>query len=357
MTNRVNWWEVSFDSEHAQAVESAIKNRCISEGPLTREFEREVATFLGVQFVVATTSGSVALYLALKSAGIGPGDEVIVPDRTWVATAHAVQLAGGVVKLVDVEARIPVVSLDTLEQAVSEQTKAIVLVHLNGRAGNIAEIKSFASQTGLTLIEDACQAFGSSTIGGSLGTQGDLGCFSLGMTKLISSGQGGLVVTNDEQMDKKIRKLKTHGVVDNFTETWDEFGFNFKFTDIQASLALVELSRIDQKIKSLKTLYRNYESVVADCRGLELLPVASENGEIPLYIEALASNRERMLERLSGEGIQCRPFLPCLHRSEYFDRSGDLKNSKLFEKHGVFLPSGPNQSTTTPTEIYRILSS
>jgi dTDP-4-amino-4,6-dideoxygalactose transaminase len=342
-TQAISWWRTSFGEEEVLRIAQAIRNEHISQGPVVREFEDRLSEYLGVPYVVATTSGSMALLMALWSINVGPGDEVIVPNRTWIATAHAPVLLGAKVRLVDVEADRPIIDPARIEEAITPRTKAIIPVHLNGRSADMREIRRLAQKHGLHVIEDAAQALGSRNRDGLLGTQSDMGCFSLSVAKIIATGQGGFVATRDASLYEKLVAIRTHGVGSVINAEWTQPGFNFRFTDILASIGLVQLTKLDERIKKVKEIYSRYIGVASDLPFLKFIPVNIEAGEVPIYIEVLCEERERLIGYLADKGIQARPFYPDLNLASYFQSDACFLNSEKFGRKGIFLPSGPEQ--------------
>ena len=341
--HKISWWRTSFGEEEVQKLVDSISKEHISQGPVTEQFEAQIAEVLGIPYAVATTSGSVALLMAMMALGIERDDEVIVPNRTFIATAHAALLPGAKVVLVDVRPNIPTVDVSQIRQKITLRTKAIVPVHLNGRAVEMEEIHKIAEEYGLHVIADACQALFSRNSAGFLGTQSDAGCFSLGVTKLISTGQGGVVATRSKETYERLKLIRNHGVVDTFSGVYNQMGCNFKFTDMLASIGIVQLSRVPVRIAHLRVVYAKYAAAIAELPFLKLIPVKVSNGEVPLYVEALCSEREKLMDFLSSQGIQTRPFLPDLHLSPHLKNAGNFPNSKVFSEQGMFLPSGPEQ--------------
>ena len=176
----ISWWRTSFGDGEVEKLRESVQKECIGQGLVTEEFEEEISLALNVPFVVATTNGSAALYMALLSLGIGHGDEVIIPNRTWIASANAILLTGAKVVLVDVRSDLPLIDVAQIQSKITTQTKALMPVHLNGRSADMQGIQRLAEKFGIPIIEDACQAFFSSNFNGYLGTQSDVGCFSLG---------------------------------------------------------------------------------------------------------------------------------------------------------------------------------
>jgi len=341
--HKISWWKTSFGGDEVQKLAESVSNEHISQGPVTEEFEARFADALGVPYALATTSGSVALLMALIALGVGRDDEVIVPDRTYIATAHPVLLLGAKVVLVDVRRDVPAMDVTQIRRKITTRTKAIMPVHLNGRAVDMPEISRIAVEYGLPVIEDTCQAMFSKNKAGFLGTQSDAGCFSLSVTKLISTGQGGVVVTRSQETYEKLKLLRNHGVVDNFTETWDQLGFNFKYTDLLASFGLVQLERVPHRIERLRSIYSRYMEGIGDSGIVDLIPVDISGGELPLYIEALADDREELMAFFESKGIQTRRFPPSLHTAAYLDNAGEFPWSDSFADAGIYLPCGPEQ--------------
>lgn len=339
----ISWWRTSFGDGEVEKLRESVQKECIGQGLVTEEFEEEISLALNVPFVVATTNGSAALYMALLSLGIGHGDEVIIPNRTWIASANAILLTGAKVVLVDVRSDLPLIDVVQIQSKITTQTKALMPVHLNGRSADMQGIQRLAEKFGIPIIEDACQAFFSSNSSGYLGTQSDVGCFSLGVTKLVSTGQGGFVVTKNRDVYERLKCIRNHGVTDEFTESYDQFGFNFKFTDLLASFGLVQLSRVSKRIVHLNKIYAKYESAISKFKCVNLLPVNVLSGEIPLYAEVLCPERKELENFLHFHNIQARIVPPDLSLSSCLKDDGSFPNSIRFSDQGLYLPCGPEQ--------------
>ncbi len=341
----INWWRTSFGEEEIERVVNSIRNQNISQGKVTVEFERCLSEYLEVDHVVATSSGSTALALALMAVGVRPGDEVIVPNRTWIATAHAAHLLGAKVVLVDVEASRPILDVKKVESLLTERTRAIIPVHMNGRSVDMNSLQILAKRHNLAIIEDAAQAIGSKNSSGFLGTQSDVGCFSLSVAKTIATGQGGFAVTNNKDLALKLRALRTHGV-ENVTDPgkWGLPGFNFRFTDIQASMGIEQLKRLPKRIQVLNSIYEMYLDGLGRTT-LRPIEVNLAGGEIPVYNEFLLNDREELINELRSAGIETRPFYPDLDKADYLGQNGrDFPNSRKYGVNGIYLPSGPTQN-------------
>jgi dTDP-4-amino-4,6-dideoxygalactose transaminase len=349
----IPWWATSFTSGEAEAAAGAITNRHLSQGSITEQFEQALAKHLGVPHVVAVTSGTSALTLALMAHGIGPGDEVLVPNRTWVATAHSVQILGATPVFIDTEPDRPVMDVATVHRHVTSRTKVVIPVHMNGRSVNMEAVNAFAAAAGLVVIEDAAQALGSrDQQGRALGTLSKAGCFSLSVAKIISTGQGGFVATRDAVINARLRAIRTHGVENTIEpNTWIMPGFNFRFTDILASIGLVQLGLLPGRVNRQRQVYDLYEEGLKGSDLVRLIP--QQVGEVGPYIEILTKDRDRLVEFLKLRGIETRIFYPDLDTAPYWNFDEGLVNSRVFGREGLYLPSGPS---ITNEQIERVLA-
>lgn len=341
---KIPWWQTEFSTGEASSAAQAISEGRLSQGLLVAEFEERLARYLGVKHVVATTSGSDALLLSLWAAGVGPGDEVLIPNRTWIATAHAVLILGATPVLVDTESDRPIISISDLERKVSDRTRAVIPVHMNGRNSQIDEVIKFGDQYDLKVIEDAAQALGSRDPSGVLlGTKSLAGCFSLSVAKVISSGQGGFIASNHDEFANQLRLMRTHGV-ENVVEpvNWSRPGFNFRFTDVLASIALEQFKKLDQRLARLRQIYKKYSSELIQSDRCKLIPMDLEQGEIGPYVEVLCRDREKLTKYLSGFEIETRKFYPNLDSARYLFSENINWNSRVYGYEGLYLPSGPS---------------
>ena len=341
---KINWWQTEFTTGEAEAAAKAITEGRLSQGPIVAEFERLLANYLGVRQVVATTSGSDALLLSLWAANVLPGDEVLVPNRTWIATAHAVSLLGAIPIFVDTDVDNPVISLSDLRNKVTSRTKAVIPVHLNGRDAHIDEVLEFGEIYGIKVIEDAAQALGSKDASGTfLGTKSLAGCFSLSVAKVISSGQGGFVASNHDDFAARLRAMRTHGI-ENVIEPgkWDMLGFNFRFTDVLASIALEQFKKLGLRLSRLREIYNRYEVGISGLVNFQMIPLNIDGGEIGPYIEILSNDRESLITYLMQHGIESRKFYPDMDTANYFKATKENPNSRVFGSDGLYLPSGPS---------------
>jgi len=351
----MNWWKTKFGTPEVELLRKSVEKEWITQGKRTEEFESKIGEILGAPYVVATTSGSAALCMALLATGVCQSDEVIMPNRTWIATANAAILIGAIVVLVDVRKDLPIIDVSKIEDKITKRTKAIIPVHLNGRASEMEAIRKLANKYSLVVIEDACQSFYSACDNGYLGTISDVGCFSLGLTKLISTGQGGLAVTRDKNLYEKLVLLRNQGVHDCSTETYGTFGFNFKYNDLLASFGIAQLERLKPRVDHLKRVYLKYFEASKELSCLDIVPINLSSGEIPLYAEFLCPERDTLIEFLHLRGIQTRKVPPNLNTASTIGISDDFPNSIIFGQQGIYLPCGPDQPLVQVDEVIKNL--
>jgi dTDP-4-amino-4,6-dideoxygalactose transaminase len=353
---KISWWQTNFGELEIEHVVQSMRNRYISQGKVTTEFELYLSEFLEVEHVIAVNNGSSAILIALMAAGISPNDEVIIPNRTWIATAHAVHLLGAKVVLVDTEKNRPIIDATLIEEKITSKTKAIIPVHMNGRSCDMQTINALAKKYKLFVIEDAAQAIASKNTYGYLGTQSDIGCFSLSVAKTIATGQGGFAVTNDSELATKIRAIRTHGV-ENVKDPgkWVMSGFNFRFNDILASIGIEQLKRLPTRVNHLRDLYITYEQGLRNSL-FKIIPVDLDAGEVPVYNEFLVENREQWMTQLSANSIELRPFYPNINTASYLKQTKEkYLNSEPYGKNGIYLPSGPDQSLENVEKVIDVI--
>jgi len=340
---KINWWKTELKNNEAEAAANAVRNRHISNGPVSDQFEKAFAEILGVKYAVTAPCGTMALVMSLLAHSISVGDEIIIPASTWISTAHAPLLIGAKPVLVDVQSERPLIDQQQIEAKITEKTKAIIPVHINGMSADMGEIRKIAERHGLIIIEDACQALLSRNRTGFLGTQSNAGCFSLGATKLITTGQGGMIVTNDAQVYRRLTLLKNNGMENINSPHYVQAGANFKFSDILAAVGLVQLKVLEEHAKRVKEIYLKYKLSV-ETPHVSLISADVENGEVPVYTEALVERRHELLEYAKEKNIDLRVLPPGLKHAPQFECNESFPNAEKFGTTGLYLPSGPGQS-------------
>lgn len=340
---RVDWWTPVLGSREKELVCEVIDSNFPNDGEYTATFERRIAELCGIPYAVAVTSGTAAVFLGLVACGVGAGDEVLVPDITFIATANAVRLAGAVPVLVDVSPDDFCMDPACAEAASTKRTKAIVPVHVNGRAAPLPALRELARRRGLRIVEDAAEALGSRAHGTALGTLGDVGCFSFAATKTITAGQGGMVVTKDPSLHQRLRELKDQGRPVRGTGGADDHlsvGYNFKFTNLQAAVGLAQLEDLPRRLEHLRWLYRVYREELADTPRIRVVDVDLEDGECPQWIDAIVDDRDSLHDYLLAHNVHTRKYWYPVHRQPPY-QCGDesFSNSTRVSYSALWLPS------------------
>lgn len=324
--------------EERQEILKVLDTGFITEGKMTREFEAELARFVGAPYALAVNNATVGLTIALLAIGVGPGDEVILPDFTFIATANSVVLAGATPVFADVSQETFVIDLQDVRRRITPRTRAIVPVHLNGRAVDMEKLQALAVEHGLTVIEDAAQALGSRQRGRCLGTLGAAGVYSLGTTKIITTAQGGVIVTRRKEIYEACVMLKDHGRMNRSSEVHERFGFNSKFTDLQAALGLAQLRKLQERIDKRRELFLWYEELLSDSHNIFVPPMDLAES-VPWFVDAICADREELVEHLKAAGIETRRFYQPIHSQPCFRKSGAYPATEYLAKHGLWLPS------------------
>ena len=336
---QINQMEPWIGDEEKQAMMDYLDSGgWLTEFKKTREFEQMIGDYVGSKFVSVVNNGTVSLFIACMALGIGSGDEVIVPDYTMIASANAVVLAGAQPFFVDVDRRNLCIDLELAEEAVTEKTKAIMLVTINGRYPDMEKAVALAKKHNLFLIEDAAQSLGSRYQGKHLGTFGDVGSFSFSVPKIITTGQGGALVTDNEELYEKIRRIKDFGRSQGGIDYYETLGYNFKFTDLQAVIGIEQMKKLDWRVQRKKEIFARYQSQLEDVSEVEFIETNLADTP-PWFIDILVPNPLALMEYLKEQGIGSRPFYPPLHSQPPYGLAGEYPNTEYVSVHGLWLPS------------------
>ena len=342
MTSYVPQMEPLVTEADAEAVQRYLRSGgWLTEFRETRSFEKAICDFTGTRFCVAAPSGTLALFLALKACGIGSGDEVIVPDLTMAASATAVLLAGGKVVFADIEPRTLCLDLDQTERLISARTKAVMFVSLNGRApSGLAGFVARCRARGVTVIEDAAQSLGSFHDGRHLGTIGDCGCFSFSSQKIVTTGQGGAVITDNEELYRQMNLLRDFGRLAGGSDHYLSVGWNLKFTDLQAVIGIEQMRRLPALVDRKRKIFALYRQRLAGIQAIEILRTDLA-GVTPWFVDALVDkNMKRpLMEFLHQNGVGSREIYPALHAEPAFAMEGPFPVASEMSGRGLWLPS------------------
>jgi perosamine synthetase len=349
MMKSIPWWTPQIGPAELPLVRDVLDSNYINEGEVTSAFEARIASLIGAPYAVAVTSGTAAITLALMGLGVGPGDEVIVPDLTFIATANAVVLAGARPVLVDIDPRTLNIDPEAAARAVTPRTRAIVPVHVSGRAADMQAIMALARQHRLVVVEDAAEALLSRHDGRYLGTHGDAGCFSFSPNKTITTGQGGMIVTADERLHGRLRELKDQGRPVRGTggdDVHPSLGFNFKLTNLQAAVGMAQLSYLETRVARQRQIYAEYVAGLKGTNGITLLGFRTELGELPQWTDALCDRRDELDEYLRGHNVHTRRFWFPLHTQAAYRRGDEaFSNATRLCKRALWLPSAFTSTT------------
>lgn len=326
-------FNLNFDEEEEKSALDTIKSHWISSGPKCIEFEKIFSEMIGSQYSLTVSSCTAALHLALLCAGIKPGDEVILPSLTFVATANAVRYVGAIPVFADIiSAEQCVIDPKQIEKLITSKTKAVIIMHYAGFPCDMDVIVQITRKYNLKLIEDACHGPMSEYKGRKVGTFGDLGCFSFFSNKNISTGEGGILVTDNEEMFKKAKLLRSHGMTTMSYERskghstdYDvvELGYNYRLDDIRASIGIAQVNKLLSDIKKREYVRENYLEQLGEDKRI-VIPFfdsieLSSSYIFPIVIrEGNSKKREKIREYLARRGIQTSIHYPPVHRFKIY---------------------------------------
>ncbi len=314
-----------------------------SRGPHIAEFEEAFAAFVGTRHGVAVTSGTAALHLALLALGIGPGDEVIVPDLTFAATINAVCYCGATPVIVDVDPVRWTMSPETIEPALSVRTKAIIPVHLYGRPAAMTPITQLAQRRGLLIVEDCAEAHGARHDGRNVGQFGDVACFSFYGNKPVTTGEGGMCVTNSDTLATKVRRLRSHGMLPDRWYWHEAIGFNYRMTNLQAAIGREQVATIGETLKRNDRLQQKYRKRLGEFPCVRFPPPLGADDEPITWlvcVQVPAPSREAIIATARERDIELRPFFtPLTSMPIYREFWRDCPQSAGLAATGLNLPT------------------
>jgi len=340
-----------------KAVNDALQSPLLTDGPKLRQFESAFAKFTGAKYAVGVSNGTSALQLSLKALNIGKGDEVIIPDMTFVATASAVLLAEATPVLADVNEDDLNISPNSIKNNITSKTKAILPVHFAGKICNMVEIEKIANKHGLFIIEDCAHAIGTKKKNKHVGTFGDSGCFSFYPTKNFTTIEGGMVITNSKKIAKYVSIIRNHGITKSLTQRfshgkpWDydvsEPGYNYRLDEIRSALGLSQLKRIKKMNLQRKKAFRYYNSQLQNVTGITIPSLSNEEDHAcHLYIlkihEKFHISRDKLYQKLLHNGIRTSVHYKPIHEFAIFKKIAKtydtLRNTKKIYSEILSLP-------------------
>jgi dTDP-4-amino-4,6-dideoxygalactose transaminase len=349
--------DLDYGPEEFKAVEKVLRSKWLTMGPVTEKFEAAIAKMLDVKHAILVSSGTAALHMALKSVGVEPGDEVLVPSITFVASANAIRMCGAEPIFCDIESpEFPMLDLRDAASRVTAKTKAILMVAYGGFPPRMDEVREFCRSHRLQLVEDAAHAMGATHHGKMMGTFGAVGCFSFFSNKNLSTGEGGLVATNNATLARRLRLHRSHGMT---ASTWQRhnsrqlgydvvaLGHNYRPTEITAALGRVQLGRLKALNEARGKAVAHYHKLFAGEERV-VLPAGDSEGEPSHHLMPIllpnSRLRDRVRQTLLESGIQVSHHYPPVHTFSAFRaqfRMARLPNTELFARREITLPLFP----------------
>lgn len=341
-----------FDQHELDLVKRCLDSGWVTQGPLTAQFEAAFGARHHTRFALATTSCTAALHLATMALKLQPGDEVIVPAFTWVTSAHCAEYVGARPVFADVDLATFNIDPNSLASAITPRTKAIVAVHLFGKAAPMDSVIAIARRHGVPVIEDAACAAGTTYKGRSVGAIGDVACFSLHPRKVITTGEGGVVTTDRADLAEYIKSVRNHGATGPapgsdptrpYTMgTFNNLGYNLRLSDIQSAVGLAQMEKLDALLAERRRLALRYTDRLSSTAGV-ICPVDDDGHTYQSYVVRISPGnavRNRIMDALAADGIQTRPGTHAVHRLGYYAN-----------KYGLTAEQFPNACAAEDTTI------
>jgi perosamine synthetase len=353
-------FEPSFSGNERQYLLEAIDTGWISsQGAFISRFERQFAEYHSLAHAVACSNCTTALHMALLAAGIGPGAEVLCPDLTFISPINMVLVTGATPVLVDVEPDSFNIDPEHMARKITPRTKAVIVVHQFGHAADMDRIVALAKKHNLIVIEDVAEAIGARYKGKLLGTIGDMACYSMFGNKIITTGEGGMVITNDPHYDRALRVLRDHGMTIGKKYHHEILGFNYRLTNLQAAVGLAQLEKLDEILARRAQIAEHYRRRLEGAPGVRWRPNLGYSESV-FWLATITLDREEwrepLMEHLRAVGIEPRPMIFPVHYAPYLGYAKDTPEfpvSRSVSLRSLHLPSG---TTLTEADVGRICS-
>lgn len=351
-----------INNEEKKEVEKVVNSTFLTEGKKTKEFEKSLSRYCKAKFCITFNNWTAGLFSALKIYGIGQNDEVIVPDMTFVATSNAVYLTGAKVILAPISEDNFCIDLNKLDKLITKKTKAIIPVHLYGQCCDMDKLKKIANSFNhkIFIIEDAAQAIGAKFKNKNLGNYADIGGYSFYGNKIMTTGEGGAIVTNKKKIRNKLYEFKNHGRKKKGTFVHDSIGYNFMFTDLQAAIGIAQLKKLKKIIKKKEKIYKKYKEGLKNINGIQFPKIQRYCSPVHWFTNVKCLEKKKLKNYLIKKNIQTRDFFlplhmqPCYKNNDKIIKKVNLKSTKkVFDNH-LSLPSAYQISDK---EINRVIKS
>lgn len=329
-----------FDAKELLAVKEVLDSGYLTQGPKVAEFEQTVKKYIGTRYAFAMSSATTALHLSLVALGIGHGDEVLVPDFTFPASANVVVQTGAKPVLVDIDLNTYTMNLEDTARKITKKTRAIMPVHTFGLSADMDPILKLARKHNLYVIEDAACALGATYYGKKCGSFGDTGCFSFHPRKAITTGEGGMITTNDKKLSERIALLRSHGGVRKEGRfVFYEAGFNYRMSDIQAAIGIVQLAKFGRILKKRLQLAKIMSAALEKTDGITV-PFIPKWGDhtFQAYIVLLDKkiNRDQVIQNMKSKDIETTLGTYALHDQPFFQKTYGYTKGSLINSHTAY---------------------
>ncbi|MFM7008641.1 MAG: DegT/DnrJ/EryC1/StrS family aminotransferase [Betaproteobacteria bacterium] len=349
-----------FGNELLYVTEAVQSGWISSLGPFVTRLEAEFAAFCGTEHGIAVSNGTVALHLALVAAGVGKGDEVIVPDLSFIATANSVLMAGAEPIFCDVDPVTLCMSPEAAEASITPRTKAIMPVHLYGHPAEMGALMTIAEQHGLVVIEDAAEAHGAKLNDKRVGGLGHCGAFSFYGNKNMTTGEGGMIVTNDSELAERCRRLRDHAMAPGRRYWHEEMGYNYRMTNMQAAIGCAQFEQLEGFLDKRRELFNGYAERLKGLAGVMLnrtkLGATNAYWMVCLEIEGICRDqRDALIHRLHSEGVDCRPYFYPMSSMPYL-RDADTPIAHSVSAKGLNLPTAVDYDSASLDQICEIVA-
>ncbi len=330
-------------SEEARLVAECMESTWISsQGTFIGEFERKAESYCKAANAIAVSNGTVAIHLAMLALDIGPGDEVITTNFTYVASSNAILYVGATPVFTDIDPLTWNLDPSGIEARITTRTKAILYTNIYGAPANYKRLREIADIHGLYLIEDAAESFGATYDGRYSGTLGDVSTFSFFGNKTITTGEGGMVLTPHGAISDKIRKLKNQGNSDTVRYYHDILGYNYRMTNLQAAIGVAQLSKIDDILRRKRAIHQRYEDGLGDILRMQHLESHSTSSYwMCSFLFNSSDEKTRVVNSLAEKHIETRPFFKPIDELPFYEKVSDCPVSRQISELGLNLPSFP----------------
>jgi perosamine synthetase len=354
---RIPQVEPYFDDDEVDGLADTVRRGWLTEGPQAADFLSTIQTDTGARHAVLAPNGTLGLFLALLALDLPRDSEILVPTFTFYASATAAVFAGLRPVFVDADAQTFNLNIDALESLVTERTTAIMPVHVYGHSPPLDRILEFAARHDLVVLEDAAQAYGVAYQGRHAGTWGDVGVISFFADKTITMGEGGVVLTDDARLYKKLRLLRNHGRLNSGTFVHDTLGMNFRVTDLQCAVGRAQLRKLPEIVSKKRENHARYVANLSDLRGVRWLHVQTGSSHVPFRFALVSERRPQLAAALERAGVQTRSFFYPLHLQPALQKYAQepLPVAEELHRKGICLPVHHGLTSCDIDEISEII--